>query len=104
MDDSGRIPKGNTVSSGNITKEELLQIIISNEALMDEIIFSEWEKGTHQEKCINIGDAIFAAIQDFKKAKLKKHQSGLLVKVRHISEEENQESENISSDNQRFGV
>lgn len=69
------------MSSGNITKEDLISIIISSEALMDEIIFCEWEAGTHQEKCINIGDPIFEAIQDFKKKKLKEHQEGLTPKV-----------------------
>lgn len=90
------------MSSGNITKEELIKIIISSEALMDEIIFSEWEAGTHQEKCINIGDPIFEAIQDFKEAKQKEHQSRLIVKTAYMSEEQNQKLEGISFDNQRL--
>jgi hypothetical protein len=68
------------MKTSNITKEELLEIIIFNDSLQGEIIFNEWEESTHQEKCINIGDAVLSAISDFRKEKQKLHQASLIRK------------------------
>lgn len=86
----------------NISSGELVSILITNEALLNEIRFLEHESGTHQDKSLNIGDVMLDAIEEFKEKRLKKHQAGLIPKVNHISDGEEQKMDNDSSDNQRL--